>query len=488
MIKMTKKITDLLRSIDILESVGELNIEINDLHFDSRKVGDSDFFIAQVGTQSDGHDFISKAIEQGAKAILCQHLPEDINPNVSYIKVENTSKALSALAHNYYDCPSNNLKLVGVTGTNGKTTIASLLYELFRKLGYKVGLLSTVTNFIDTKEVKSTHTTPDAIQISNLLSEMVEEGCEYCFMEVSSHAVDQHRTRALNFKGGIFTNLTHDHLDYHKTFDAYLRAKKGFFDQLGKTSFAITNADDKNGKIILQNTKAHKFTYSTRAFADFRAQILEKHFNGMQLEIDGLELWTNFIGDFNAHNLLAVYSAARLLDQAKEEVLMKMSELNSVAGRFESIISPNGIMAIVDYAHTPDALKNVLLTIDQLRTRNETVITVVGAGGDRDKSKRPLMGKISAEYSDKVILTSDNPRSENPDTIITEMREGVSANNLKKILAITDRKEAIRTAIMLAKKDDIILVAGKGHEDYQEINGVKHHFDDKEIINEIFNQ
>ncbi|MGZ2371285.1 UDP-N-acetylmuramoyl-L-alanyl-D-glutamate--2,6-diaminopimelate ligase [Ancylomarina sp. YFZ004] len=485
---MTKNITDLLRSIDILESVGELNIEVNNIHFDSRKVGDGDFFIAQVGTQSDGHDFISKAIEQGANAILCERLPENIIPNISYIKVENTSKALSTLAHNYFDSPSDQLKLVGVTGTNGKTTIASLLYELFRKLGYKVGLLSTVTNYIDTKEVKSTHTTPDAIQISKLLNEMVEEGCEYCFMEVSSHAVDQHRTRALNFKGGIFTNLTHDHLDYHKTFDAYLRAKKGFFDQLAKTSFAITNADDKNGKIILQNTKAHKFSYSTRAFADYRCQTLEKHFNGMLLEMDGIELWTNFIGDFNAHNLLAVYGTARLLDQSKDEVLMKMSELQSVAGRFESIISPDGIMAIVDYAHTPDALKNVLLTIDQLRTRNETVITVVGAGGDRDKTKRPLMGKVSAEYSDKVILTSDNPRSENPETIITEMREGISANNLRKVLAITDRKEAIRTAIMLAKKDDIILIAGKGHEDYQEIKGVKHHFDDKEIINEIFNQ
>ncbi|RXQ89857.1 UDP-N-acetylmuramoyl-L-alanyl-D-glutamate--2,6-diaminopimelate ligase [Ancylomarina salipaludis] len=485
---MTKKITDLLGSINIVESIGDLEREINAIHFDSRKVETGDFFIAQVGTQSDGHDYITKAIEQGAKAILCERLPELTHPDVSYFRVENTSKALSVLAHNYYNRPSDHLKLVGVTGTNGKTTIASLLYELFRKLGYKVGLLSTVTNYIDSKVVKATHTTPDAIQISALLNEMVAAGCEYCFMEVSSHAVDQHRTADLNFKGGIFTNLTHDHLDYHKTFDSYLRAKKGFFDQLGKTAFAITNADDKNGKIMLQNTKAHKFTYSTRAFADFRAQILEKHFNGMLLEMDGIELWTNFIGDFNAHNLLAVYSAARLLDQSKEEVLMKMSELKSVAGRFESLVSPNGVMAIVDYAHTPDALKNVLQTIDQLRTKNETVITVVGAGGDRDKTKRPLMGNVAAEYSDKVILTSDNPRSEDPDTIISEMKEGVSADKLRKVLAISDRKEAIRTAIMLAQKDDIILVAGKGHEDYQEIKGVKYHFDDKEIINEIFNQ
>ncbi len=485
---MAKYIKDLLKTIDIIKNIGDLNIEINELHFDSRKVKEGDFFIAQVGTQFDGHNFIDKSIELGAKAILCEHLPENIVPNITYIEVENTSKALAVLAHNFYGCPSDHIKLIGVTGTNGKTTIATLLYNLFRKLGYKVGLLSTVTNYINTTEVKATHTTPDAILVSKLLSDMVEEGCDYCFMEVSSHAISQHRTTSLNFNGGIFTNLTHDHLDYHKTFDAYLRTKKGFFDQLGKTAFAITNADDKNGKIMLQNTKAHKFTYSTKILADFRCQILEKHFNGMLLEMDGIELWTNLIGDFNAHNLLSVYATARLLDQAKDEILPKMSELHATTGRFDSLISPEGVMVIVDYAHTPDALKNVLLTIDQLRTRNETVITVVGAGGDRDKTKRPLMGKISAEYSNKVILTSDNPRSENPETIISEMKEGVSADNLKKILAITDRKEAIRTAIMLAKKDDIILVAGKGHESYQEINGTKHHFNDKEIINEIFKQ
>ncbi|MDE5420120.1 UDP-N-acetylmuramoyl-L-alanyl-D-glutamate--2,6-diaminopimelate ligase [Labilibaculum sp. DW002] len=485
---MSVNINELFASVNIQSVKGSRDVEVNEVHFDSRKVKEGDLFVACRGTVSDGHDFIEKAVEQGAKVVVCEELPKSSSSETSFVLVEDASEALSHIAHNFYNKPTENIQLVGVTGTNGKTTIASLLYELFRKLGYKVGLLSTVTNYIDTKEVKATHTTPDAIQISKLLNEMIEEGCDYCFMEVSSHAIDQHRTSALNFKGGIFTNLTHDHLDYHKTFDAYLRAKKGFFDQLGKTSFAITNADDKNGKIMLQNTKAHKFTYSTRAFADFRAQILEKHFNGMMLEMDGLELWSNFIGDFNAHNLLAVYSAARLLDQPKDEVLMKMSELTSVAGRFESLISPNGVMAIVDYAHTPDALKNVLVTIDQLRTHNETVITVVGAGGDRDKTKRPLMGQVSAEYSDKVILTSDNPRSENPDQIIQEMKVGVDAHNLRKVLAITDRKEAIRTAIMLAQKDDIILVAGKGHEDYQEINGVKHHFDDKEIINEIFNQ
>ena len=477
---------ELFDSIKIQSLKGNRNVEVNNLHFDSRKVRKGDLFVACRGTVSDGHKYIEAVEKQGASVIVCEELPQVSNAETTYIVVEDSLATLSQLAHNYYGKPTENIQLVGVTGTNGKTTIATLLYKLFKNLGYKVGLLSTVCNYVDDKVIPSTHTTPDPLQLNALLAQMVEEGCEYCFMEVSSHAIDQKRIGALDFKGGIFTNITHDHLDYHKTFDNYLKVKKTFFDQLGKKSFAITNADDKNGKLMLQNTKAHKFLYSTRSFADFRCRILEKHFTGMLLEIDDVEIWTNFIGDFNAHNLLSVYGAARLLNQSKEEVLTAISELKSVDGRFESIISPEGVMAIVDYAHTPDALKNVLESIDVLRTRNEQVITVVGAGGDRDKTKRPLMAKISAELSDKVILTSDNPRSEEPDKIISDMKEGVDASNQRKVLAITDRKEAIRTACMLAQKNDIILVAGKGHEDYQEIKGVKHHFDDKEVIREIF--
>ncbi|MBN2597259.1 UDP-N-acetylmuramoyl-L-alanyl-D-glutamate--2,6-diaminopimelate ligase [Labilibaculum sp.] len=479
-------INELFGSVNIQSIKGRRDVEVNEIHFDSRRVKHGDLFVACRGTMSDGHDFIDAAVEMGAKVVVCEELPDSSTSETTFIVVEDSSAALSQIAHNFYNKPTENIQLVGVTGTNGKTTIATLLYDLFRKLGYKVGLLSTVCNYVNEREIKATHTTPDALQLNALLAEMVEAGCEYCFMEVSSHAIDQKRVGALNYKGGIFTNITHDHLDYHKTFDAYLKVKKAFFDQLGKKSFAITNADDKNGKLMLQNMKGHKFTYSTRSFADYRCQILEKHFTGMLLEMDGAEIWTNFIGEFNAHNLLAVYGTARLLNQDKDEVLRGISELKSVDGRFESIISEDGIMAIVDYAHTPDALKNVLETIDALRTGNEQVITVVGAGGDRDKTKRPLMAKISAELSDKVILTSDNPRSEDPDQIIKDMKEGVTANNTRKVLAITDRKEAIRTACMLAKKDDIILVAGKGHEDYQEIKGIKHHFDDKEIIKEIF--
>lgn len=484
---MNRNINELFESVEIQDIKGDRNVTIENIHFDSRKIVEGDLFVACRGTITDGHDFIEKAVENGAKVVVCEELPQNSTSETTFVLVEDSAMALSQIAHNYYQKPTNSIHLVGVTGTNGKTTIATLLYRTFKKLGYKVGLLSTVCNYIDSEEIAATHTTPDPLQINFLLSQMVEAGCEYCFMEVSSHAIDQKRVAALNYKGGIFTNITHDHLDYHKTFDAYLKVKKAFFDHLGKKSFALTNADDKNGKLMLQNTKAYKFTYSTRSFADFRCRVLEKHFTGMLLEIDEVETWTNFIGDFNAHNLLAVYGAARLLNQSKEEVLKVISELNSVNGRFESIISPDGVMAIVDYAHTPDAIKNVLESIDQLRTGNEQVITVVGAGGDRDKTKRPLMAKISAEYSNKVILTSDNPRSEDPDQIILEMRDGVPASNLKKILSITDRKEAIRTACMLAQKNDIILVAGKGHEDYQEIKGVKHHFDDKEVIREIFN-
>ncbi|WP_421920633.1 UDP-N-acetylmuramoyl-L-alanyl-D-glutamate--2,6-diaminopimelate ligase [Marinifilum sp.] len=483
---MSMSMNELFSSVKIESLKGNGDVEINHIHFDSRKIEEGDLFVACRGTVSDGHQFIETAEKKGAKVIVCEELPAVSNSEITYVIVEDSLAVLSVLAHNYYGKPTKEIQLVGVTGTNGKTTIATLLYRLFKRLGYKAGLLSTIRNYVDDKEIAATHTTPDPLQLNALLAEMVAEGCEFCIMEVSSHAIDQKRIGALQYKGGIFTNITHDHLDYHKTFDAYLKVKKSFFDNLGKTSFAITNADDKNGKLMLQNTKAHKFLYSSRSFADFRCRILEKHFTGMLLEIDGLEIWTNFIGDFNAHNLLAVYAAARLLNQDKEEVLRGISELTSVDGRFESIISSNGVMAIVDYAHTPDALKNVLETIEALRTGNEQIITVVGSGGDRDKTKRPLMAKISADLSDKVVLTSDNPRSEEPDLIILDMKEGVDADNLRKVLTITDRREAIRTACMLAQKGDIILVAGKGHEDYQEIKGVKHHFDDKEVIQEFF--
>lgn len=483
---MSINVNDLLNSVEIRSAKGIHNVEINSIHFDSRKVTEGGLFVACRGTISDGHNYIGMAVEKGAKVVVCEELPEVISSEISYIVVEDSLLALSQIAHNYYARPTENIQLVGVTGTNGKTTVATLLYRLFKNMGYKTGLLSTVCNYVNDKKIAATHTTPDPIQINSLLAQMAEDGCEYCFMEVSSHAIDQKRTASLHFKGGIFTNITQDHLDYHKTFDVYLKVKKAFFDDLGKKSFALTNADDRNGKLMLQNTKAHQFSYSTRSFADFRCQILERHFTGMLVKVDGIETWVNFIGDFNASNLLAVYATACLLNQNKEEVLREISKLTSVEGRFESIISPKGVMAIVDYAHTPDALKNVLESINTLRTGNEQVITVFGAGGDRDKSKRPLMAKICAELSDKVILTSDNPRSEDPEEIIAGMKEGVSADNIRKVLSITDRKEAIRTACMLAQKNDIVLVAGKGHEDYQEIEGVKHHFDDKEVIQEIF--
>ncbi len=477
---------DIQKTIVVQRVTGSTSVRANQIHFDSRKVANGNLFVACRGTVSDGHCFISQAVKQGARIIVCEELPHEIDTNVTYVEVENSQEALALLTHRFYGEPSKQLKLVGVTGTNGKTTIATLLFRLFKKMGYKVGLLSTVCNYIDEEAITATHTTPDTIQLNELLAKMVEQGCEYCFMEVSSHAIHQQRVAGLQFAGGIFTNITHDHLDYHKTFDSYLKAKKMFFDHLPKNSFALSNADDKNGKIMLQNTKAHKLMYAVRSFADFRCRILEKHFNGMLLDIDGMEMWARLIGDFNAYNLLAVYSAAYLFNQEKEEVLKHLSELQSVDGRFECIVSPEDIYAIVDYAHTPDALKNVLNTISDLRTRNEQVITVVGAGGDRDKSKRPEMAKIAATLSDKVILTSDNPRTEEPALIIEDMKVGVLPMDTKKVLAITDRKEAIKTAIMLAQPKDIILIAGKGHENYQEINGVKHHFDDREVVREIF--
>ncbi len=483
---MKLHIKEILDKIPIQELKGDVSVEVNQIHFDSRKVTNGSLFLACRGTVSDGHDFIEMAIKRGAIVIVCEEFPEKIHDSVTYIKVENAQAALGHISHLFFGEASKHLKLVGVTGTNGKTTIATLLYQLFKDIGYKVGLLSTVCNYIDDEVIPSTHTTPDAIQLNQLLCEMMKQGCEYCFMEVSSHAIDQKRIEGLQFTGGIFTNITHDHLDYHKTFDKYLKAKKGFFDTLPKGAFAVSNADDRNGKIMLQNTKAHKLMYSVKSIADFRCRILERRIDGTLLDIDNIEVWTNLIGDFNASNLLAVYATACLLNQDKYDVLKGISQLQSVNGRFQSVISPEEIMAIVDYAHTPDALKNVLNTIANLRTHNEQVITVVGAGGDRDKSKRPEMAKIAAIFSDKVILTSDNPRTEDPVQIIEDMKKGVNVIDVKKVLSIADRKEAIRTAVMLAQPKDIILIAGKGHENYQEINGIKHHFDDKEVICEIF--
>lgn len=464
-----------------MKTVGSTAIEIDTLQFDSRKVNSRDVFIAITGTQVDGHTYIEKAIQLGAKAIICETIPKQTN-NLTYIQVKNSSKALGTMASNYYGFPSSKLKLVGITGTNGKTTIASLLYELFESLGYPSGLLSTIQNKIENKIVAATHTTPDPIQINKLIEQMVTEGCGYCFMEVSSHAIDQDRISGLEFAGGIFTNLSHDHLDYHINFDNYLKVKKKFFDELPEKAFALTNVDDRNGKIMLQNTQAIKKSYSLKSLSDFKCKILENNFEGLLLNIDGQELCSNLIGSFNAYNLLAVYAAAVLLGEKPTEVLTALSNLQTVEGRFDYIRSLNNIIGIVDYAHSPDALKNVLDTIDSIRTHNETLITVFGAGGDRDKQKRPIMGKVACEKSDKVILTSDNPRSEVPEEIIKDIEKGIGLQYSNKVIAITNRKEAIKTACSFARKGDIILVAGKGHEKYQEIEGVKHPFDDKEIL------
>jgi UDP-N-acetylmuramoyl-L-alanyl-D-glutamate--2,6-diaminopimelate ligase len=481
-----KSLKDILKSVNVTKVVGNENIAITEVSFDSRKVVPGSLFVASRGTQTDGHKFIPMAIEKGAVAIVCEELPAGITEKVTFVEVADASLALGFIASAFFGNPSAQFKLVGVTGTNGKTTIATLLYNMFRQLGYKVGLLSTVKYYINDREFAATHTTPDAIQINRLMAEMVDKGCEYCFMEVSSHSVVQHRIAGLQFAGGIFSNLTHDHLDFHKTFDEYLKAKQEFFTGLPTGAFALTNIDDKNGKVMVQNSKANVKTYSLRNMADFRCKILESHFDGTQLMIDGAEVWTKFIGEFNAYNLLAVYSAAFLLGQKKEDILRILSTLTSVSGRFEYLRSNTGVTAIVDYAHTPDALENVLRSINQLRGGNGQLITVVGAGGDRDRTKRPIMAKVAVDNSTKVILTSDNPRSEEPEAIIAEMMTGVDIVERKKVLNITDRREAIRTACMLAQKGDIILVAGKGHEDYQEIKGVKHHFDDKEVIREQF--
>jgi len=481
-----KILKDILKSIKVNQLLGNDKVTISEICFDSRKVVPGCLFIAARGTLTDGHKFIPMAIEKGTVAVVCEELSSETYPSVTFVLVSDASLALGYIASAFFDYPSLKFKLVGVTGTNGKTTTATLLYKMFRELGYKAGLLSTVKYYINDREIEATHTTPDALQINKLIADMATEGCEYCFMEVSSHSVVQHRIAGLQFCGGIFSNLTHDHLDFHKTFDEYLKAKQLFFNGLPANAFALTNVDDRNGNIMTQNTKASVKTYSLRAMADFRCKILESHFDGTQLWLDGTEVWTNFIGEFNAYNLLAVYSTAILLGERKEDVLRIISTLKSVSGRFEYLRSNTGITAIVDYAHTPDALDNVLRAINQLRGGNGQLITVVGCGGDRDRTKRPVMAKIAAENSTKVILTSDNPRSEEPEAIITEMLAGVDAANRKKVLNITDRREAIRTACMFAQKGDIILVAGKGHEDYQEIKGVKHHFDDKEVIRDQF--
>ena len=477
---------ELLKNICAVSITGNTEIEIKGVDIDSRRVAEGHLFIAMKGTQVDGHNFIGKAVEQGAAAILCEDMPTETAEGVAYVQVSSTEDAAGKVATLFYGDPSRKLKLVGVTGTNGKTTIATLLYNMFRKLGYKCGLLSTVCNYIEEEKIPADHTTPDPIALNELLSRMVEAGCEYAFMECSSHAIAQKRISGLNFAGGIFTNLTRDHLDYHKTFENYRDAKKAFFDSLPKTAFAITNADDKNGMVMVQNTKAKVKTYSVRSMADFKAKILECHFGGMYLEIDGREVGVQFIGKFNVSNLLAVYGAAVMLGQAPENILVAMSTLKSVNGRLDPVHSPLGYTALVDYAHTPDALENVLKAIHEVLNGKGHVITVCGAGGNRDKGKRPIMAQEAVKQSDKVIITSDNPRFEEPQDIINDMLAGLTPQQMSKVVSIVDRKEAIRTACMLAQKGDVILVAGKGHEDYQEIKGVKHHFDDKEIIRNIF--
>jgi UDP-N-acetylmuramoyl-L-alanyl-D-glutamate--2,6-diaminopimelate ligase len=472
-----------------LETVhGSTEVNVNNIHFDSRKIELNDVFVAIRGSVSNGHEFIDKAIFLGASVIICDTLPTDLLPQITYVKVKDTNAALAYLATNFYDNPSQKLQLVGVTGTNGKTTIASLLYQLFKKAGFKVGLLSTVKILVDELEYKATHTTPDSLTINCYINKMVEAGCEYCFMEVSSHGIHQKRTEGLQFVGGVFTNLSHDHLDYHPTFAEYRDVKKSFFDNLPKNAFALSNIDDKNGAVMMQNTKARKLSYALKTYADYKAIIIENQLSGLLLKINEQEVWVRLIGTFNAYNLLAIYGVAIELGIEKLEVLRLLSELESVSGRFQFIVSKQNITAIVDYAHTPDALENVLSTINDIRTRNEQLITIVGCGGDRDKTKRPIMANIASEMSDKAILTSDNPRTENPETIIAEMEAGITPVNYKKYMSITDRKQAIKTACQLAQPNDIILIAGKGHETYQEINGVRHDFDDMQIVKEILEQ
>ncbi len=485
---MTKLLSDILYKCPVREIIGEVNRPVRQICFDSRKCAIGDVFFAIKGTKTDGHEFINKVIQQGVVAVICEKLPGEQQSGITYVKVENASYSLAIAAANFYDNPSQNLKLVGVTGTNGKTTIASLLYELFTGLGFACGLFSTIENKINGTASPATHTTPDPLKINALLSEMVDQGCQYAFMEVSSHAVAQFRIAGLKFAGGIFTNLTHDHLDYHGTFQAYRDAKKGFFDWLPSTAFALINTDDKNGHFMVQNTRAATYTYALTKAADYRAKILENSFEGLLLLVDGEELSTHLAGKFNAYNLLAIYASSLLLGMEKADALMGISKLHSATGRFDLIYHASGITGIVDYAHTPDALDNVLKTINAIRTHNELLITVAGAGGDRDKTKRPEMARLAAAASNKLILTSDNPRTEDPEVIIQDMRKGVAAEHYNRVLAVSNRREAIRTAVALAQKGDIILVAGKGHETYQEINGVKHPFDDKKELSEALNE
>lgn len=479
-------LSNILNHIDYKLLSGSVNVAINSIQFDSRKVESGDVFIAVNGVNVDGHNYIVKAIESGAKAIVCEHFEDSFPDKTTIIIVRDSAHVLGLMAGNFYGNPASQLKLIGVTGTNGKTTTATLLYQLFIKLGYKVGLISTIQNYIHTHPVKATHTTPDPVQLNQLLANMVSQGCDYCFMEVSSHAAHQQRIAGLQFAGGIFSNITQDHLDYHKTFAEYIKAKKLFFDGLSKKAFALINADDKNGRTMQQNTDARKYTFGLKSMANFKGKILESHSDGMLVNFDNTEIWTRFIGGFNAYNLLSVYATALLLNQDKIEVVKALSTLETVNGRFQYIKSNEGKIAIVDYAHTPDALENVLKTMQEIRPGGKKIISVVGAGGNRDKTKRPLMASIAAKMSDQVILTSDNPRNENPEAIIDDMKAGVLPPYNKKLVAITNRKEAIKTALMLAQAGDMVLVAGKGHETYQEIKGVKHHFDDREIIKEIF--
>ena len=479
---------DILYKVTINAVVGSTSITVNKIEFDSRQIKDNDVFVAISGTVTDGHNYIEKAIKDGATAIVCEQLPEILADGITYIEVANSNQALAFMANNFYGQPSENLKLIGVTGTNGKTTVSSLLYQLFKKAGYKVGLLSTVKIMVDNTTYKATHTTPDSLTINKYLQMMNDQGVEFCFMEVSSHGIHQSRTEGLKFTGGIFTNLSHDHLDYHETFAEYRDVKKLFFDQLPKEAFALSNIDDKNGLVMFQNTAAKKYTYALKNYADYRAQILENEFSGLLLKVNDSELWTRLIGNFNAYNILAIYGTAELLGLDKVEILRLISELENVSGRFQYFISEDKITAIVDYAHTPDALKNVLQTINSIRTKNEELITVVGCGGDRDKTKRPKMAHIASALSTKVIFTSDNPRSEVPEAIIEDMEKGVEPQNFKKTLSITDRKQAIKTACQMAGAKDIILIAGKGHENYQEIKGERFDFDDYKIVQEYLKQ